>query len=156
MVLIKKYTALVVSIVFAYAVAFLGSLVTTPSIGNWYSSLNKPSFNPPNYLFGPVWTILFTLMAISAYLVWKKKKKITAELKIYAVQLGLNFLWSYLFFGLHRPDLALFEIMLLWVYIALTIVRFYKVDKLAGYLLIPYILWVGFAAFLNYSIVTLN
>jgi len=152
----KKYAALIVSILIAYAVAFLGSLVTTPSIANWYATLNKPSFNPPNYLFGPVWTLLFTLMAISAYLVWRKQKKITAELKIYGVQLGLNFLWSYLFFGLQRPGLALFEILLLWIFIALTITKFYKVDKLAAYLLIPYILWVSFAVFLNYSIVTLN
>ena len=152
----KKYAALIVSILIAYAAAFLGSLVTTPSIANWYATLNKPSFNPPNYLFGPVWTLLFTLMAISAYLVWRKQKKITAELKIYGVQLGLNFLWSYLFFGLQRPGLALFEILLLWIFIALTITKFYKVDKLAAYLLIPYILWVSFAAFLNYSIVILN
>jgi tryptophan-rich sensory protein len=152
----KKYSALIVSILISYAVAFLGSLVTTPSIGSWYATLNKPSFNPPNYLFGPVWTLLFTLMAISAYLVWNKRKKLTIELKIYGLQLGLNFLWSYLFFGLHRPELALFEIILLWIFIALTITRFYKVDKLAAYLLIPYVLWVSFAAFLNYTIVILN
>jgi tryptophan-rich sensory protein len=152
----KKYSALIISILISYAVAFLGSLVTTPSIGSWYATLNKPSFNPPNYLFGPVWTLLFTLMAISAYLVWNKRKKLTIELKIYGIQLGLNFLWSYLFFGLHRPELAFFEVILFWIFITLTIARFYKVDKIAAYLLIPYILWVSFAAFLNYSIVILN
>jgi len=152
----KKLIPLILNLGIAYGVAFFGSLFTTPSIGNWYATLNKPSFNPPNYLFGPVWTLLFTLMAISAYLVWKKRRRVTTELKLYATQLGLNFLWSYLFFGLHRPELALFEIILLWIFIALTITGFYKVDKLAAYLLIPYILWVSFAAFLNYSIVTLN
>lgn len=152
----KKFTPLIVSLGIVYTVAFLGSLATTPTIGNWYVLLNKPSFNPPNYLFGPVWTLLFTLMGISAYLVWKKKKKITTPLIFYAVQLGLNLLWSILFFGLQLPSTAFLEIIFLWILIALTINEFYKVDRLAAYLLIPYILWVSFAALLNYSIVALN
>lgn len=152
----KKYLPLLLSLVIPFSFAFLGSAVTTPSIDSWYPMLNKPSFNPPSWIFGPVWTLLFFLMGISSYLVWKKQKKIKTPLKIYGVQLILNFLWSYLFFGLHRPDLALFEIIILWIFILLTIKIFYKVDKLAAYLLIPYIFWVGFAVFLNYSIVSLN
>lgn len=152
----RKYLPLVLSLGIPFGFAYLGSAVTTPSITTWYQTLIKPSFNPPNYLFGPVWTILFTLMGISSYLVWKKQKKIKTPLKIYTVQLILNFLWSYLFFGLHRPDLAFFEIIFLWIFILLTIKSFYKVEKVAAYLLIPYVFWVSFAAFLNYSIVILN
>ena len=152
----KKYLPLLVSFGIAFGIAFLGSLVTTPAIGDWYYLLNKPSFSPPNWVFGPAWTVLFALMATSAYLVWRKQKKIGTPLKIYGIQLFLNFLWSYLFFGIRRPDLALLEIFFLWFFIFLTIKKFYKVDKLAGYLLLPYILWVSFATLLNLSIVSLN
>ena len=152
----KKYLPLLVSLGIPFGFAYLGSTVTTPSIDTWYATLNKPFFNPPNWIFGPVWSLLYFLMGISSFLVWKKQRKIKTPLKIYGVQLVLNFLWSYLFFGLHRPSLSLFEIIILWIFILMTIKSFYKVDKVAGYLLIPYIAWVSFAAFLNYSIVILN
>ncbi|OGY18490.1 MAG: hypothetical protein A2900_03485 [Candidatus Chisholmbacteria bacterium RIFCSPLOWO2_01_FULL_50_28] len=152
----KKYTPLLISLGIAFGVAFLGSSVTTPSISGWYASLNKPSFNPPAWVFAPVWTILFAMMAIASFLVWKKQKKMKIPLQLYGIQLFLNFLWSFLFFGLRRPDLALLEIALLWIVIQLTLRAFYAVDKLASYLLVPYILWVSFAAFINFSIVLLN
>lgn len=152
----KKYIALGVFLGAPFIVAFLGSSVTTPSINSWYTLLNKPSFSPPNWVFAPVWTILFLLMGIASYLVWKRQKRIRTPLKFYGVQLILNFLWSYLFFGLHRPDLALLGILSLWVFIFLTTKSFYKVDRLAGLLFFPYLLWVSFAVFLNYSILTLN
>lgn len=152
----KKYLPLTIALALPFVIAFLGSSVTTPSIDSWYQSLKKPSFSPPNWIFGPVWTALFLLMGIASYLVWKKEKKIKTSLKLYGIQLGLNFFWSYLFFGLHRPDWSLFEIALLWFFILLTIKSFYKVRKEAGIFLIPYLLWVSFAAYLNYTIFLLN
>ena len=152
----KKLLPLIIALAIPFIVAYLGSSVTTPSIGSWYATLNKPAFSPPNWIFAPVWTLLFLLMGIASYLVWKKQKKIKTPLKLYGVQLILNFLWSYLFFGLNRPDLAMADIILLWIFIFLTLKSFYKVNKLAGALLIPYILWVSFASILNFAILTLN
>lgn len=152
----KKSLPLIISLAVPFAVAYLGSSVTTPSIGNWYASLNKPSFSPPNWIFGPIWTLLFLLMGIASYLVWKKQKKIKAPLKLYGLQLVFNFLWSYFFFGLHWPDLALLDIILLWVFIFFTVRSFYRVKKTAAYLLYPYLAWVSFASILNLSIFLLN
>lgn len=152
----KKYLPLVISLAIPFIVAYFGSAATVPSINGWYGGLIKPSFSPPNWIFAPVWSVLFLLMGISSFLIWRRKKKITYPLKLYGVQLFLNFLWSYLFFGLHRPDLAFVDIILLWIFIALTISSFYKVKKIASYLLLPYIIWVSFAAVLNFSILLLN
>ncbi len=152
----KKYLSLIVCLAIPFGIAFMGSAVTTPAITGWYASLNKPFFSPPNWVFAPVWTALFLLMGISSYLVWRKEKKIGAPLKIYGVQLVLNFFWSYLFFGLRRPDLAFAEIIVLWIFIALTIKSFYKVNKLAAYFLLPYIIWVSFASALNFFVFSLN
>jgi tryptophan-rich sensory protein len=155
----KKYLPALLFIGISFFAGFVGSIFTTPAIPTWYASLVKPAFSPPNYVFGPVWSILFLLMGISAYLVWKEgfgKKKVKIALKIFFVQLALNTLWSILFFGLKSPMVSLAEIILLWVLIFITIKKFYEISKIAGSLLIPYILWVTFASILNLSIVLLN
>ena len=155
----KKTSRLLLSVAVCLLIGFLGSLVTTPSVSTWFSTVNKPSFSPPNWLFAPVWTILFILMGISAYLVWNKglkKKAVKEALLIFVFQLVLNFLWSLFFFGLHQPFLASLEIIVLWVAILLTILKFRKISAAAGYLLLPYIAWVTFASFLNFTIARLN
>ena len=148
-----------VSVLVCQATGAVGSLFTSPSIPTWYASLQKPNFNPPNWIFAPVWTILFLLMGVSLYLIWSKglrDKKVKTAFFIFAIQLILNMLWSFLFFGLQSPLYAFIEIIILWMAILLTIASFYKISKIAGYLLLPYILWVSFAAVLNFSILILN
>lgn len=153
-------TKLIISILICQTAGFLGSLFTTPKIATWYQGVTKPFFNPPNYLFGPVWTILFILMGISLYIIWTSKFKDKVYKKeviiIFAIQLVLNIIWSIIFFGLEFPMLAFFEIIALWVSILATIVGFYKISKVASFLLIPYILWVSFASVLNFFIWKLN
>lgn len=137
----------------------LGSLFTAPAIPTWYEGLQKPSFNPPNWLFAPVWTVLYILMGISLFLIWRKdgkNSKSKAAKIVFSVQLVLNTLWSILFFGLKIPLLAFIEILILWIAILVTIFLFYPKSKLASFLLIPYILWVSFASFLNGIIMILN
>ena len=137
----------------------IGSLFTFPAIGSWYEKLNQPSFSPPNWLFGPVWTVLYLMMGVSAYLIWQKgldNKTVRIALVIFAIQLILNSFWSIIFFGMKNLSFALAEIVILWIFIVLTIIKFYPIDKKAAYLLIPYLLWVSFATFLNYSILRLN
>ena len=155
----KNIEKLIVSILVCQLVGFFGSLVTLPAIPTWYQTLEKPTFNPPSWVFGPVWTTLFLLMGISAYLIWKKglkNQKVKIALLIFLVQLGFNFFWSFLFFSLHSPFLALVDIILLWLAILATIISFWKLAKPAAYLLFPYLFWVSFAAVLNYFIYRLN
>lgn len=163
----KNMLKLLVAIVVCQAAGFVGSLFTTPSIQTWYATLTKPTFNPPNWVFAPVWTTLFLLMGIAAFLVWRRldsgsgagmteKKNVKKALGIFLMQLVLNVLWSILFFGLHSPRTAFIEIICLWLAILVTMVSFAKVSKVASWLLLPYILWVSFAAFLNYSLWILN
>jgi benzodiazapine receptor len=130
----------------------------TASDGEWYQNITKPSFNPPSWVFGPVWTLLFTLMGVALYLVWISPSSSvrTIALVLFGVQFVFNVLWSYLFFGSNNPLWALIEIFILLVFIVATGVYFYWVNKFAGYLLIPYFLWVSFASFLNYNIWSLN
>jgi tryptophan-rich sensory protein len=148
-----------ISLVITLAIGFVASLFTRPQIAGWYSTLNKPTFNPPPWLFAPVWTALYIMIAIAAYLVWQRRDssktyKITAS--IYVAQLAFNFLWSMVFFGLHGVLPALFIILLLWVSIILNIRWFKKYSKTAAWLLVPYLLWVSFASILNLSIYLLN
>lgn len=126
--------------------------------GEWYESLNKSSLTPPNIVFPIVWNILFVLMGISVWLVWKSKlgKSKIIAITIFITQLIFNIFWSYLFFGINRPDLALIEIITLWLLILITFIIFYRVSRLSGVLITPYLLWVTFAIYLNYSIVSLN
>jgi len=148
-----------VSIVVCQLAGFVDSLFTTPSIPTWYATINKPSFTPPNSIFGPVWTSLFLLMGVSAYLIWRKGitvENVKIALYIFIAQLVLNVLWSILFFGLHSPFYAFIEIIILWLVILATFVSFIKISKPAGILLLPYLIWVAFAAILNYNLWKLN
>ena len=150
---------LAISIGVCLAAGFIGSIFTTASIPTWYTTLEKPSFNPPNWLFGPVWTILFILMGIFAFLVWRvglSEPNVRIALIIFIIQLILNAFWSVAFFGLRSPIAGLIVIIILWIAILLTILSFAKVSISAGILLIPYILWVSFASILNATIYVLN
>jgi len=154
-----KILKLVVSILVCQLAGIVGSLFTSPAISTWYTQLQKPSFNPPNWIFAPVWTLLFLLMGISFYLVWNKgleDKKAKVALFIFAFQLVLNIFWSFLFFGLRFPLCAFIEIIILWLAILITIISFYRISKTAGLLLLPYIFWVSFAAILNFFLWQLN
>ncbi len=150
---------LLISIVVCFLAGGIGSVFTASSIPTWYAALNKPFFNPPNWIFGPVWTTLYFLMAISFYSIWiskgEKKKKKNAVL-LFIVQLLLNTVWSIVFFGFKYPLLALVIILLLWASILSMIIKFYSIRKFSGLLQIPYLLWVSFATVLNISIVLLN
>lgn len=155
----KEFFKLFCAILGCEAVGILGTIFTNPSIPTWYASLNKPFFSPPNWIFGPVWTLLYFLMGISFYLVLKKgwnKKNVRTALGFFLAQLSLNFIWSPLFFGLQSPLLGLITIIAMWVLIVITMKKFRKISKPAFYLLIPYLLWVSFATILNAFILILN
>jgi tryptophan-rich sensory protein len=137
----------------------IGSVFTRPSIPGWYAGLVKPSFNPPNWIFGPVWTTLYVLMGIAAFLVYEKgwkKREVRKALGVFAAQLVLNALWSIVFFGAHQILGAAVLIVILWTLIAASIWLFSRISKAAAYLLVPYILWVSFATVLNISLYVLN
>ena len=145
------------SIILPLAVGVLGSYFTASSIPTWYAALNKPVFAPPNWIFGPVWTTLYILMGISLYLLWTSKKKGKEKvLRLFFIQLALNFLWSIIFFGMHNVFLAFVEIIALWIFIFLTIRQSLLVSKNAAYLLYPYIIWVTIASILNLLLLILN
>lgn len=150
----RSVLGLVLFIVACFAAAGLGSLVTTPRINGWYAGLDKPFFNPPNWLFGPVWTILFLAMAVAAWLVWRRAGFSGARvaLSLFGAQLFLNVLWSTLFFGLKSPGAALIEIVVLWAAILATLLAFRRTSRGAGLLFVPYLAWVTFAALLNLEI----
>ena len=158
----NSYLKLILSILICQGVGLLGSIFTTKisCVGTgcldknccdlWYQNLIKPSFTPPDWVFSPVWIFLYLLMGISLYLIWKKKSKKKIGYFYIWPAAFLNFLWPALFFGMHNIKLAFIEIFLLWAAILLTIIFFYKISKIAAYLLIPYLLWVSFAIILNY------
>ncbi len=147
---------LLISLVIVFLAAAIGSLFTSNSISGWYSTLVKPSFSPPNWVFGPVWTTLYILIAISLYLVWNKNKLKSVALYSFSLQLLLNVFWSTIFFGLHSPVYAFICIILLWLSVIWNMLEFYKISKISAYLLVPYLLWVSFATILNYYVVVLN
>ncbi len=155
---LKPWQALVGFLAACYAVSTIGTLSTIASIPTWYAALNKPSFNPPNWIFGPVWIILYTLMAIAAWLVWRTpaSPRRTAALWLFAIQLVLNFLWTPVFFRFHDLGLALTIIVLLWLAILVTAIRFWPLSRPASWMLLPYLAWVGFATALNFAIFRLN
>jgi tryptophan-rich sensory protein len=138
-----------------FAAAWAGSRFMP---GAWYAALAKPAWNPPNAIFAPVWSVLYGLMAVAAWLVWRRAgfSGAGAALGLFAVQLILNALWSYLFFGRHQPGLAFGDIVVLWVVILSVVLLFWRVDRVAGALLLPYLAWVGFAAYLNFTLWRLN
>ncbi|KIA91632.1 TspO and MBR [Pedobacter kyungheensis] len=154
-----KPLAFIVNIAITLGIGALGGWATAQSVKTWYPTLNKPAFNPPNWLFAPVWTTLYILIGIAAYLVWIKRDQIThfpRTVAIYLIQLMLNLAWSFIFFYLHEIGFAMAEIILLLIVIVINAVTFYRIDKRAGLLFIPYILWVSFASFLTYNILILN
>jgi tryptophan-rich sensory protein len=150
--------ALAAWLLLTFLVAGVSTLFTTPAIPTWYPTLHKPSFNPPNALFGPVWTILYALMAVSVWLIWKQpsSRARTLGIQLFLLQLALNFAWSFLFFGHHQVGAALIEIVILGLAILATILAFLLVSRPAAALLAPYLLWVAFATVLNLRIWQLN
>jgi benzodiazapine receptor len=149
----------IASIAIALAVGAIGGLATASSVATWYVGLNKPAFNPPNAVFGPVWTILYVVMALAAWRVWRAEPAAGGRrraLTLYAVQLVLNLAWSLIFFGLRQPALALAEIVLLLAAVLATAAAFWRTDRAAGLMLIPYAAWVTFASALNFAIWRLN
>ncbi len=150
---------LVISIATPLAVGGLSGFATARGVANWYPTLTKPSFNPPAWVFGPVWTLLYIMMGVAAFLVWRKGLEVDGvkiALTVFGIQLALNGLWSILFFGMQAPGLALAEIIVLWIAIGATTVLFWRVVPAAGALLLPYWGWVSFATVLNASLWWLN
>lgn len=168
----KDTFKLIIAIGVSEMAGVIGAFFTTPSIAGWYAGIAKPALNPPAWVFGPVWTTLYALMGIAAFLIWReydkasedKRKGIKVALALFGIQLVLNTLWSIIFFGstsltingLNNIGIALVEIVLLWLAILATIIAFAKISKPAAWLLVPYILWVSFAVYLNYAIWVLN
>src|ERR1700733_10093783 len=154
-----SFFPLLVSLLITLAIGFAAALVTRPQIAGWYSTLVKPSYNPPAWLFAQVWTVIYVLIAVAAYLVWQQRDGSTNYLTaraVYIIQLALNFSWFVVFFGFHALVAALLIIILLWMMIVLNIRWFGKFSKTTGWLLLPYFLWVSFADILNYSPYALN
>jgi len=151
-------TKLIISLVLPLAVGAISGLFTADAIPNWYASLNRPSFNPPNWLFGPVWTTLYILMGISLYMIWTLApgKERNLALAAFAIQLVLNFGWSFFFFYFKTLGFALIEIVALWSSIVVMLVLFYKLKPMAAYINIPYLVWVSFATVLNAAYYKLN
>jgi len=156
---LNNFFKLVIAVVVSELAGVIGSVFTVSTIPNWYAGLVKPALNPPSWIFGPVWITLYFLIGVAAFLVWKagwERKEVRKALGAFGIQLFLNAIWPIVFFGLRNPFLAFVEIIVLWLAILWTIFVFYKISRPAVYLLLPYILWVSFAAYLNYSIWMLN
>ncbi len=155
----QKAIKITLMLLVCVSLGFFSGIITRESVLTWYPTLVKPFFNPPNWIFAPVWTLLYIMMGVAAGLVWTSEsddKEVKKALGFFAIQFGLNTLWSYLFFGLHNPLLALIEVILLWLMIWETYNLFIKINKVAGYLMLPYLAWVTFATILNASIWWLN
>lgn len=154
-----NYKRLIISLALPQLAGIIGSLFTTPAISTWYATLQRPSFSPPNWLFGPVWITLYILMGISVYLIWQKvEKNKTARgaLWLFWIHLFFNAIWSIIFFGLQNLGMAFINIIIIWLLIVALVIKFWKINCWASYLLIPYLLWVSFASVLNYFIWYLN
>ena len=150
---------LFISLVVCQCAGIIGSVFTAPAIPNWYATLQKPAFTPPNWLFAPAWITLYLLMGIAAFLVWRvglENRRVRTALIIFLGQLVLNALWSVVFFGMQSPLYGVIVIAILWLMILLTILKFARISAAAAWLLVPYILWVSFATALNISIWILN
>jgi tryptophan-rich sensory protein len=153
-----RWIGLVVFVVICLGAGGLGAIATTPEIEGWYKTVAKPSWNPPDSVFGPVWTTLFIMMGVAAWLVWQRGglKAAALPLTLFGFQLVLNVTWSWIFFGLHQPGWAFVEIVVLWLAILATTVAFWRCSKIAGWLLVPYLAWVSFASLLNFTIWRMN
>ena len=158
MISIRNTSTLLICLMLPLLIGGISGYATASGILDWYVTLHKPSFNPPNYLFGPVWTLLYLLMGVSLFIIWKSNhgRKRSEALKIFAIQITLNFLWSFLFFKFNLIGLAFLEIIFIWLSIVLMIYIFSRVSKPAAWLQIPYLLWVSFATVLNGAIWLLN
>jgi translocator protein len=155
----SKILKLIISIAIPLVVGFTAGFFTTTGPGSWYQTIEKPSWNPPSWVFAPVWTTLYIMMGVALYLVWKEasnNNKKRPAIILFAVQLTLNFFWSFIFFTLEQPGWAFAEIVFLWLSVAATIFSFAAINKLAAWLLVSYISWVSFAAMLNYTIWIMN
>ncbi|KPJ55153.1 TspO protein [Parcubacteria bacterium DG_72] len=154
-----KYKRLIISLALPQIAGLIGSLFTFSAIATWYAVLEKPSFSPPNWIFGPVWILLYVLMGISIYLIWSKAeedRKAKGAVWLFWLHLFFNASWSVVFFGLKNPGLAFFNIIIIWVLIVVLMIKFWQIRKWSAILLIPYLLWVSFASVLNYFIWQLN
>lgn len=154
-----QFIPFIICLIIPLSIGALGGFFTMEAVKTWYTTLNKPSFNPPNYLFGPVWSTLYAIMGIASYLIWKRRnvaKNYTLAASVYFIQLVLNLMWSFIFFYQQQIGLALIEIIILLVAIIANSIVFYRINKVAGLLYIPYIMWVSFATVLTYSIYMLN
>ena len=153
-----KVIGLIVALGACFGIAALGSAFTVPALAHWYAGIRKPSWTPPSWLFGPVWTSLFVMMAVAVWLVWLRVGIFgaPAAFALFAGQLALNAVWSALFFGLRNPGAAFVEVVFFWFTIAATALAFARIDPLAALLLVPYLMWVTFAAVLNFAIWRLN
>lgn len=149
---------LIISIILPLAIGAIAGIFTSQSVPEWYATLNRPSFNPPKAIFGPVWTTLYLLMGVSLFLIWNQNvsKQRNVAILVFIIQLLLNFGWSFIFFYFNLIGLALVEIILLWFSIVIMLVLFYKIKPMASYINIPYLLWVTFALVLNYCYYLLN
>jgi len=152
----KKAAMLLFFALCCFGAAWIGAAATYPSIPTWYAQIKKPGFTPPNAIFGPVWTLLYAMMSVAAWRIWRKAGWKPAPFILFYSQLALNAFWSVLFFGWHRPDWALADISALWALVGATFLAFRRVDGPAAWLLLPYWLWLSFAGLLNYSIWKLN
>lgn len=154
----SKFIKLFISIIVPLALGFIAGMYTSDAVQGWYDSLNRPSFNPPNWLFGPVWTMLYITMGVSFFIIWNAAptRERTIAILAYLLQLVLNFAWTFLFFYYHQLGWALVEIVFLWLAIVYMLVRFYKVKMMAAWLNVPYLLWVSFATALNAAYYFLN
>lgn len=156
----QKIIRIATAVTTCMIVGYLSGMVTRASITTWYPTLIKPVFNPPNWVFAPVWSLLYVMMGVAGGLIWTKLETdevaVKGAFKLFIGQLALNAFWSYLFFGLHNPLLALIEVVLLWLLIYETYTKFKVIDRVAGMLLLPYLAWVSFATLLNASIWWLN
>jgi tryptophan-rich sensory protein len=150
--------ALIVFIAACLLIGVLGAVSTASSVDTWYTGLNKPSWNPPDWIFGPVWTTLYVMMGVSVWLVWRRRHEVEtrAAMMLFGLQMILNAAWSVLFFGMQRPGWAAAEIVVLWLAIVATTAEFGRISKPAAWLLVPYLAWVSFAGFLNFTIWRLN
>jgi translocator protein len=158
-IIVNNGVKLLISLAACISAGLIGSIFTRGSISTWYTFLQKPSFSPPNWVYSPVWFLLYILMGISAFLVWRmgmKQFHVREGLVIFLIQLILNTFWSFAFFGLKSTIAGLLVIVPLWTAILLTIINFYRISRTASFLLLPYILWVSFATALNFSIYLLN
>lgn len=154
----RDIAGLIVFLTMCLVVSVIGGALTATSVGDWYQALEKPAFNPPDWVFAPVWTALYVMMAVAGWRTWRRAgfERGGRALAVFAVQLGLNMLWSFLFFGLQRIDLALAEIVILLVAIFVNTAMFWRIDRWAGVLFVPYAIWVAYAATLNASLWLLN